>query len=87
MILIIEIAFVLLFTGLLVKALVETVWGIILIFTGLILIASSYTWQFFTYLGRKITNLILCVSPTRRRRIQNLNAARALGRACLGRRS
>lgn len=86
MILIIEIAFVLLFLGLLAKALLETVWGIILILTGLILIASSYIWQFIACFGRKITNLILCVSPTRRRRIQNLNAARALGRACLGRR-
>ena len=83
MILIIEIAFILFMVCLLIKALVETVWGILLIVTGLILIASSYIWQFL----RKITNLILCgVSPTRRRRIQNLNAARAIGRACLRRR-
>ena len=86
MILIIEIAFVLLFLGLLAKALLETAWGITLIITGLILIACSYSFQIIVCLGRKITNLILCVSPARRRRMQNLKAARALGRACLGRR-
>jgi sulfite exporter TauE/SafE len=81
-----EIAFVLFFLGLLAKALVETVWGIILIVTGLMLLAGSYIWQFLTYLGRRLANLTLFLSPAKRRRMKNLNAARALGRACLGRR-
>lgn len=86
MILIIEIAFVLLFLGLLAKALFETAWGIILIITGLFFMAFGYFLQFIISLIKVIEALTLFLSPAKRRRMENLKATRALGRICLGRR-
>ena len=52
MIILIEIAFALAFLGLLVKAIIETVWGAILMIQALLLMAVGYTLKFVACIMR-----------------------------------
>ena len=52
MIVLIEIVFVLAFLGLLIKAIIETVCGVIMLIQGLIMIALGYTLKFVACIMR-----------------------------------
>ena len=52
MIILIEIAFALAFLGLFVKAIIETVWGAILMVYGLTLYTLGYTIKFLSWISR-----------------------------------
>lgn len=81
----IEITFVIVILCLLTKALFETAWGIILVITGLFLMALGYSCKMIASLIKIVESLTLFLSPAKRRRIQAINATRTLGRACLRR--
>ena len=83
MFLLLEIVFILVMVCLLAKALIETVWGIILIITALILMALGYSLKMIACLIKIVEWLTLFLSPAKRRRSQYLNATGILGRACL----